>query len=92
MLPALEAAEKALQALNKNDIVEIKTFTKPPILVQLTMEGVCTLLQEKADWETAKRVLGDAAFIKRLVEYDKDNIPDKVRLSPWEGEATHSSC
>lgn len=38
VLPALEAAEKALAALNKNDIVEIKTFTKPPPLVQLTLE------------------------------------------------------
>ena len=45
MLPALEAAQKALNALNKNDIIEIKTFTKPPALVQLTMEGVCILLQ-----------------------------------------------
>ena len=35
-------------------------------------------LQEKADWDTAKRVLGDAQFIKRLVDYDKDNIPEKV--------------
>ncbi len=44
-MPALEAAQKALNALNKNDIIEIKTFTKPPALVQLTMEGVCILLQ-----------------------------------------------
>jgi hypothetical protein len=45
VLPALEAAERALNALNKSDIVEIKSFQKPPLLVQLTMEGVCTLLQ-----------------------------------------------
>jgi hypothetical protein len=45
VLPALEAAEKALNALNKADIIEMKTFTKPPYLVQLTMEGVCILLQ-----------------------------------------------
>ena len=45
MLPALAAAQKALNALNKNDIIEIKTFIKPPALVQLTMEGVCILLQ-----------------------------------------------
>ena len=102
MLPALDAAERALSALNKNDIVEIKTFVKPPALVQvkewkgfgrgrggsgcwivmcegtpfphhspcclslapcspccpsqLTMEGVCILLQEKPDWDTAKKV------------------------------------
>ena len=45
VLPTLEAAQRALNALNKNDIIEIRTFTKPPLLVQLTMEGVCILLQ-----------------------------------------------
>lgn len=55
-LPALRAAEEALNALNKTDIIEMKTFPKPPALVQLTMEGVCVLLGERADWETARRV------------------------------------
>jgi hypothetical protein len=45
VLPVLSAAEAALNALNKNDIVEIRTFSKPPALVQLTLEGVCILLQ-----------------------------------------------
>ena len=81
VLPALQAAERALNALNKNDIIEIKTFTKPPFLVQLTLEGVCCLLQEKPDWDTAKKVLGEANFIKRLVEYDRDNVTEKVSKS-----------
>ena len=37
VLPVLSAAEAALNALNKNDIVEIRTFSKPPALVQLTL-------------------------------------------------------
>jgi dynein heavy chain len=81
VLPALQAAERALNSLNKNDIIEIKTFTKPPFLVQLTLEGVCCLLQEKPDWDTAKKVLGEANFIKRLVEYDRDNVTEKVSKS-----------
>jgi hypothetical protein len=56
VLPALVAAQEALNALNKNDIVEVKSFSKPPNLVQLTLEGVCGLLGEKADWESARRV------------------------------------
>jgi hypothetical protein len=51
-LPALEAAIDSLKALNKNDIVEIKSFTKPPLLVQMTLEAVCILKQEKPDWDT----------------------------------------
>jgi hypothetical protein len=45
VLPALQSAVAALDSLNKTDIIEMRTFIKPPALVQLTMEGVCILLQ-----------------------------------------------
>eukprot|EP00873_Tetraselmis_striata_P045243 jgi/Tetstr1/465507/TSEL_010176.t1 len=77
-MPALNAAVTALSALNKNDIVEIKSFAKPPPLVQMTMEAVCILRQEKPDWDTAKKLLGDSNFMRSLMEFDKDNIPDAV--------------
>ncbi|QDZ24237.1 heavy chain of dynein [Chloropicon primus] len=77
-LPALEGATKALNALNKGDITEIKGFKNPPPLVGMTMEVVCILLQQKADWDSAKKVLGDIQFINKLIDYDKDNIPEKV--------------
>ncbi|KAL0028415.1 hypothetical protein WJX77_005025 [Trebouxia sp. C0004] len=77
-LPALNAALDSLNALNKGDIVEIKSMLKPPPLVQMTMEAVCTLKEEKADWDTAKRVLGDSGFMRSLLEFDKDHIPDGV--------------
>lgn len=44
-MPAFEAALAALGSLNKADIQEMKTFLHPPALVQLTLEGVCILLQ-----------------------------------------------
>jgi hypothetical protein len=34
-MPALNAAVDSLKALNKNDITEIKSFPKPPPLVQV---------------------------------------------------------
>ena len=37
-MPALNAAVDSLNALNKGDIVEIKSMQKPPPLVQMTME------------------------------------------------------
>merc|ERR1719428_1548175 len=74
-MPALEAALKSLDALDKKDIQEIKSFPKPPPLVMMTMEAVNILLGEKPDWDTAKKVLGDGKFMDRLKGYDKDNIP-----------------
>ncbi|KAF8058456.1 DNAH6 [Scenedesmus sp. PABB004] len=89
VLPALESAVAALDALNKADIIEMRTFIKPPPLVQLTMEGVCTLLQEKTDWDAAKRVLGSDGFVARLTCYDKDRISDRVGR---QSRAAQSMC
>lgn len=47
VIPALEEAEQALKALNKNDINEIKVFNQPPRLVRFVMEAVNLLLKEK---------------------------------------------
>ena len=40
----LEAAVAALNTLCKKDIGELKALARPPALVKLTMEAVCTLL------------------------------------------------
>ena len=77
-MPALNNAVKALDALSKGDIVEIKNFKTPPSLVQMVMEGVCILLGAKPDWDSAKKVLSDTQFMNRLINFDKDNIPPKV--------------
>ncbi|XP_019622649.1 PREDICTED: dynein heavy chain 6, axonemal-like [Branchiostoma belcheri] len=75
-LPALDAAQKALDALDKSDISELKVFNKPPDMVMTVMEAICILLKAKTDWASAKTLLGDPNFLKRLLDYDKDNIPN----------------
>ncbi|GFS25719.1 dynein heavy chain 6, axonemal [Elysia marginata] len=75
-LPALEAAVKALDSLDKSDIAEIRVFTKPPELVQTVLEAVAILLGGKLDWPSIKLMLGDSNFLKKLVDFDKDNIPE----------------
>ncbi|XP_045541953.1 dynein axonemal heavy chain 6 [Papilio machaon] len=75
-MPAMEAAQDALKALNKADINELKAFQKPPTLVRFVMEPVCILLGAKPDWDSTKKLLADVNFIRNLQEYDKDHIPD----------------
>ncbi|XP_063073303.1 dynein axonemal heavy chain 6 [Engraulis encrasicolus] len=77
-LPALDSANKALDALDKADISEIRVFTKPPDLVMTVMEAVCILLGAKTDWSSAKQVLGDSNFLRKLMEYDKENIKSAI--------------
>ena len=76
-LPALNAAVAALNSLTKADITEVKSFAKPPPLVQTTMEAVCVLLGKKADWDTSKKLLGESNFMEQLLNFDKDNIDPK---------------
>ncbi|CAF4752613.1 unnamed protein product [Pieris macdunnoughi] len=77
-MPAMEAAQNALKALNKADINELKAFQKPPALVRFVMEPVCILLGAKPDWDSTKKMLADVNFIRNLEEYDKDHIPDAL--------------
>ncbi|KAJ3585525.1 hypothetical protein NHX12_014244, partial [Muraenolepis orangiensis] len=64
-LPALEEAMKALESLNKKDMTEIKSYGRPPALVETVMQAVMILL-------------GESSFIKSLVNFDKDNISNRV--------------
>ncbi|KAM9836557.1 LOW QUALITY PROTEIN: dynein axonemal heavy chain 2 [Aulostomus maculatus] len=77
-LPALEEAMKALESLNKKDMTEIKSYGRPPALVETVMQAVMTLQGKEPTWVEAKRQLGEANFIKTLVNFDKDNISDRI--------------
>ncbi|KAJ8310645.1 hypothetical protein KUTeg_012510 [Tegillarca granosa] len=77
-LPALEEAIKALDSLNKKDIGEIRSYGRPPTLVEKVMEAVMILKGCEPTWAESKRQLGDQNFIKSLMFFDKDNISDRV--------------
>ncbi|KAJ3023365.1 Dynein heavy chain 6, axonemal [Thoreauomyces humboldtii] len=77
-LPALNAAYKALDSLDKKDIAELKVFSKPPEAVLMVLEAICTLFKSKPDWDSSKKLLSDPQFMKKMAEFDKDNIPESV--------------
>ena len=65
---------QALNALDKSDISEVRVFTKPPDLVNTVMESICILFNMPANWPSAKQLLGDSSFMKKMLEYDKVSI------------------
>jgi len=67
-------ARAGLCSICKNDITELKAFAKPPSGVVHVVNCVAALLEPDAalTWETGKRMLGDASFLSRLVNW---NLP-----------------
>ena len=91
-LPALEAAEKALNALDKKDITEMKAMKKPAMAIKMVMAALYIMLGVKPDkkvktgdlhidpyWGPAvKDVLGDLQLLKTLKKYDRDHMKEEV--------------
>ena len=77
-MPALEAAQKALELLNKKDMAEVKMYQKPPKAVERTIEAVMVLRKSEASWAEGKKQLGDPNFLVQLVNYDKDGLTESI--------------
>ncbi|XP_067295015.1 dynein axonemal heavy chain 10 isoform X2 [Pseudorasbora parva] len=74
-LPALEAARIALQDLEKNDVVEIRSFSKPPKQVQVVCECILVIRgQKEISWKAAKGMMSEGNFLRSLMEMDCDLI------------------
>ncbi|KAL9923028.1 dynein heavy chain 2, axonemal kl-2 [Glossina fuscipes fuscipes] len=78
VLPMIDAAVKALDALNKKDVSEVKSYGRPPMKIEKVMEAVMILLGKEPTWENAKKVLGETTFLNDLKNFDRDHIPEKT--------------
>jgi len=47
-------------------------------MVMTVLSAVCVILSEKPDWPTAKLLLGDPGFLKKLINYDYNDMDDKI--------------
>lgn len=88
-----EEAVASLKSLNKNDVVEVRAMTRPPVGVKMVVEAVCIMKEVKPKkiagdkpgerindyWDPGKALLSDPGkFLESLFKFDKDNIPDDV--------------
>ncbi|XP_034489366.1 dynein heavy chain 2, axonemal-like, partial [Drosophila innubila] len=78
VLPMIDAAVKALDALNKKDIAEVKSYGRPPMKIEKVMEAVLILLGKEPTWENAKKVLSESTFLNDLKNFDRDHISEKI--------------
>ncbi|CAE8734034.1 unnamed protein product [Polarella glacialis] len=80
-LPEYYSAVKSLEALDKKDIQEVKSFAKPPPLVEVVLCAVCLLMGVKETWEDAKKLMNDSKFLENLKSYDKDALASNPKLT-----------
>merc|ERR1719182_1126425 len=80
-LPEFYSAMKSLDALDKKDLQEMKSFAKPPPLVEVVISAVCLLMGKKENWDDGKKLLGDTNLLTNLKEYDKDALAMNPKLT-----------
>ena len=57
--------------MNRDSIIEIKSFPNPPKAVVMVMEAIMILLGEKIDWKSIKDNISETnTFIDRLKNFN----------------------
>jgi dynein heavy chain, axonemal len=73
-MPSLQAAQDAVNNLDKKYIAEIKAFNNPPKDVAIVMAAVMTFMRKPTDWKSVKVELTDPKFVDKIMDFDKENI------------------
>jgi dynein heavy chain len=58
-MPIYREALAALDTLNKNDIIEMKSYPKPPEDLVLVIKAVCLLLDAGENWDEGKKLMNN---------------------------------
>ncbi|XP_015241536.1 PREDICTED: dynein heavy chain 11, axonemal-like isoform X3 [Cyprinodon variegatus] len=81
--PALQAANTALNTLNRLNLTELRTFPNPPAIVANVSAAVLVLLSPQGripkdrSWKASKMVMSKVDdFLQALVNFDKEHIPE----------------
>lgn len=74
VLPLLAAAQEALKQITKDDMVLLKSFTKPPAPAAFVMEGVCYAFNEDQNVKWQPKEPGSMEKIQDFWEYAKKSL------------------
>lgn len=80
----LHEARTMVQSVQEKDWREIRSYVKPPAVVQLVMEATMLTLGEKTPtWPEVLKVIRANDFVKRIAEFDpaKLNVANRRTLS-----------
>ena len=85
MKNSLSKSFKAIESINKSDLVEMKAFGKPPVNMNLIIEAVCILFDKKPNFDNYKQMLGSFDILHSLMTFDKEKINEQMldRLEPY---------
>ena len=75
----MEEAERSVKEIDRAPLIEMRTYSKPPPIMDLVLEGVFILFGKKYDWNAAKLMMQDLNdFINKLINFDKDHISEET--------------
>jgi dynein heavy chain len=80
--PAMDAANEAVNCLDKNSLNELKGFATPPSGVPDVTGAVLMMVEgefKNHSWDRAKKMMSNlGGFLEKLQTYDAENMPDKL--------------
>jgi dynein heavy chain len=80
--PAMDAANDAVQCLDKASLGELKGFANPPNGVDVVMKAVLMMLEgefKNHSWDRAKKMMKDlGGFLERLKSFDAEGMDEHL--------------
>ena len=77
-MPAVMAAEKELDKIQKKDMDELRTFAKPSEKIVAVAEMYCVIQGKTASWANCKADLQNPNFVtEKLKKFPKDSLTEK---------------
>ena len=78
---SVQQASAACYSLRKEDVVELRSFHKPPRVCRLVLEAVALLLGDPFDtWASLRAMMDEKGLLQRLLHVEAMSLPPTVLL------------